>query len=75
MLAGLFPGDLDIAVVGNYISEMKRVYAAVEGRIIFINSKSGPVSATNVTRPSSASASHVTRLLPLLGLVWTLLNI
>ncbi|XP_061098371.1 snake venom 5'-nucleotidase-like [Conger conger] len=58
-------GDLDIAVVGDYISDMKRVYAAVEGRIIF--TKSGSVSASHVTRPLM--------LLLLLGLVCTLLNI
>ncbi|KAG5846754.1 hypothetical protein ANANG_G00118320 [Anguilla anguilla] len=60
-------GDLDISVVADYITEMERVYAAVEGRITFVNSKSGPVSASHVTRPQL--------LLPLLGLVWTLSDI
>ncbi|XP_028251528.1 5'-nucleotidase-like [Parambassis ranga] len=31
-------GDMDVSVLSKYISEMKRVYPAVEGRIIFRNS-------------------------------------
>lgn len=27
------PGDMDISVVSKYISDMKRIYPAVEGRI------------------------------------------
>ncbi|KAJ8356081.1 hypothetical protein SKAU_G00188750 [Synaphobranchus kaupii] len=52
-------GDLDLSVISNYMSEMKRVYAAVEGRIMFIKSKSASVSMTKSLQ-----------LLCLLGLVW-----
>lgn len=34
----LLAGDMDIAVLSKYISDMKRVYPAVEGRITFRNS-------------------------------------
>ncbi|XP_036405966.1 snake venom 5'-nucleotidase-like [Megalops cyprinoides] len=42
-------GDLDIAVVANYISEMKRVHPVVEGRIRFASS--ARVSAGHVNPP------------------------
>ncbi|KAM9315840.1 5'-nucleotidase [Gastrophryne carolinensis] len=38
-------GDFDVAVVGNYIHRMVRVYPAVEGRIQFTTEKSLPSSA------------------------------
>ncbi|KAM5164777.1 5'-nucleotidase [Mantella aurantiaca] len=38
-------GDLDIAVVGNYIHKMLRVYPAVEGRILFTSEDSCRSSA------------------------------
>ncbi|XP_068087209.1 5'-nucleotidase [Hyperolius riggenbachi] len=41
-------GDLDVAVVGNYIRKMLRVYPALEGRIRFTSEKSCP-SAAHVT--------------------------
>ncbi|KAJ8389348.1 hypothetical protein AAFF_G00120560 [Aldrovandia affinis] len=44
-------GDLDISVVADYISDMKRVYPAVEGRIKFASSRSIPVGAGHVTSP------------------------
>ncbi|KAJ8270819.1 hypothetical protein GJAV_G00119640, partial [Gymnothorax javanicus] len=57
-------GDLDIYVVADYIKQMEQVYAAVEGRITFVNS--GSVSASHVTRPLQP--------LLLLSLVWTVLS-
>uniref|UniRef100_UPI003AADE4D8 5'-nucleotidase isoform X2 n=1 Tax=Centroberyx gerrardi TaxID=166262 RepID=UPI003AADE4D8 len=54
-------GDLDISVVGNYITERKKVYPSVEGRIKIFNSACGL---------QGRSAPPV--LLVLLGLLWTL---
>ncbi|XP_075058821.1 5'-nucleotidase [Mixophyes fleayi] len=39
-------GDLDVAVVGNYLNKMLRVYTAVEGRIQFSNEESCKSSST-----------------------------
>ncbi|XP_045916256.1 5'-nucleotidase [Micropterus dolomieu] len=54
-------GDLDISVVSNYITQRKKVYPSVEGRIKIYNSASGLRGQT---------ASLV--LLVSLGLLWTL---
>ncbi|KAI1897398.1 hypothetical protein AGOR_G00082890 [Albula goreensis] len=54
-------GDLDLAVVADYISAMKKVHPALEGRIKFMTSKSVPASAGHMISPLL--------LLPLLGLV------
>lgn len=37
-LFSLLSGDMDISVFSKYISDMKRVYPAVEGRITFSGS-------------------------------------
>ncbi|XP_063773036.1 5'-nucleotidase [Pseudophryne corroboree] len=39
-------GDLDVAVVGNYINKMLRVYPALEGRIQFSKEESSSSSST-----------------------------
>lgn len=41
-------GDLDVAVVGNYINKMLRVYPAVEGRILFSNEDSCSSSSKGI---------------------------
>ncbi|KAM3932169.1 5'-nucleotidase [Leptodactylus fuscus] len=52
-------GDLDIAVVGNYIHQMLRVYPEVEGRIQFSEEESGH-SSSNILQMNLSFVSLVT---------------
>lgn len=54
-------GDLDVAVVANYISQRQQVFPAVEGRIKIIS------SAPGLQRLSDALVT----LVPLMLLLWT----